>query len=248
MRSRTFIRFVFAIAIVVVGVWVTHDSNSDMKLGQIGVKPVLFPIPNDQPSELSWFIHVTDLHLSKFKSGEERMVRFDHFLDETIPTIQPDFVVVTGDLCHGKEEDNMISGQFTEEWKMYRNALEKRGLFDYNFWIDLRGNHDCFDTGIKGKPNKDGIPFYDYSVTGFYYQKSVRAYTKHVSDVTSYSIVSLDACPPVGALSPLNFFGKMNRTELNYLEKTLKQYRKSNQTIVLGHYPLSTILSETSTR
>lgn len=101
---------------------------------------------------------------------------------------------------------------------------------------------------MKNNPDKSGNPFFEYSVTGFYFQNAIRTFTHTLNDYSSYSIVSLDGCPPVGAKSPLNFFGKLNQEELDRLEISLQNHKQHNHTFVIGHYPLSTILSDTSSR
>lgn len=54
-------------------------------------------------------------------------------------------VCPTGDLTDAKNIDTLGSRQYEDEWKLYRNTLDKFNVAKKTIWLDVRGNH--------GKPN-----------------------------------------------------------------------------------------------
>ena len=98
---------------------------------------------------LFYFLHITDIHVSKFNRGHG----LDHlrfFLQDTIPLIDPQFVTVTGDLVDGKDKYQVTGEQHVEEWQAYHTILVEYNITHRPgfFWRHLRGNHDCF--GVAG--------------------------------------------------------------------------------------------------
>jgi hypothetical protein len=177
------------------------------------------------------------LHLSKFEDQKHLGVaNFQHFLDHELPAIDPDFVIVTGDLTDALTEKGRFSQQFEEEWALYKGMLEEKGLFDRkDYWLDLRGNHDCFNVDST-KPAQNF--FSRYSV-----QKEP-SYVRHVQmPFGTYSVVAIDGCPQYGPGRPFNFFGSMPTERMDQLEAHLKEAQENNarHTFLIGHYPTVTM-------
>jgi hypothetical protein len=113
------------------------------------------------------------------------------FLNYTLPILQPaEFVAVTGDLTDAKDRWKLTSKQFEDEWKAYRETLKEFGIINSvtdssKYWIDMRGNHDCFDvSSFEAEEN-----FYkSYSV-------SQKHGALHVFEKSfgKYTVVALDA-------------------------------------------------------
>lgn len=55
----------------------------------------------------------------------------------------PEFVVVTGDLTDAKDAKAIKTGQYKEEWEMYKEAVRQGSLGIP--WYDMKGNHDSFN-------------------------------------------------------------------------------------------------------
>ena len=162
------------------------------------------PYPGSADDNLFWFIHISDLHLSiKVDPGGSRYRDLRVFCTENVKTINPSFILVTGDLTDAKEIDQIRSQQFREEWDMYSTLLENTGILEHYPWLDLRGNHDAFD-----------VVSYNHS-TNFYrsYRKSYTHHSAesyiylHSTEFGKYAFVGLDACPSLGPRRPFNFFG-----------------------------------------
>ena len=51
--------------------------------------------------ELSWFVHITDIHVSKWED-QARVSDLKTFVTDVLATIQPEFVMCGGDLTEEK--------------------------------------------------------------------------------------------------------------------------------------------------
>jgi hypothetical protein len=61
---------------------------------------------------------------------------------------------VTGDLTDAKDATGSRSAQVPGEWAAYRALLNASGVLqrsDGRFWLDQRGNHDCFQRPRLGR-------------------------------------------------------------------------------------------------
>eukprot|EP00092_Neocalanus_flemingeri_P069433 GFUD01085084.1.p1 GENE.GFUD01085084.1~~GFUD01085084.1.p1 ORF type:complete len:132 (-),score=20.83 GFUD01085084.1:19-414(-) len=76
----------------------------------------------DSTKNITWFVHVTDLHISKF-NAPDRTSKFLELVSEILKRVEPSAIVVTGDLTDGKTPDYSGSRQFREEWETYHQAV-----------------------------------------------------------------------------------------------------------------------------
>jgi len=122
------------------------DPRFTATVGRPSPVPGSRPPLDDTASELFWFLHVSDIHISKFIA--EHAERFERFCSDTVSTVQPELVVVTGDLTDGEATDKSTfrrgTDQQLEEWLTYRATLDRYNLSRANFWLDMRGNHDTY--------------------------------------------------------------------------------------------------------
>ena len=96
-------------------------------------------------SRLLWWLHLTDTHVDTFlNGGEEDRLRWA--VSEGVTSIQPDFVVVTGDATDGTN-GIFYSGANQAEWDLYRSIVDAAGLNDPGYYFDLPGNHDAYSDG-----------------------------------------------------------------------------------------------------
>ena len=87
--------------------------------------------------DLIWFIHITDLHISKhiYPDIQEDL---DEFFSTTLDTIKPAVVLASGDLTDAKDSDGVRSFQIKEEWEAYRKLLEKNKVTEKTVYLDIR--------------------------------------------------------------------------------------------------------------
>eukprot|EP01103_Thecamoeba_quadrilineata_P019758 TRINITY_DN8155_c0_g1_i1.p1 TRINITY_DN8155_c0_g1~~TRINITY_DN8155_c0_g1_i1.p1 ORF type:complete len:738 (+),score=80.63 TRINITY_DN8155_c0_g1_i1:30-2243(+) len=227
---------IFLLVLFVVGLIFIFSPERDTITVQ-HTQPLL--IPGEQPNNIFWFIQITDLHLNHLKP--HRTDQFVKFCFETLKTINPSLVLVTGDLTDSKVSPLSRSHQYFAEWKSYQDTIKGAGVFKKNFWLDLRGNHDCFSVPYY---NHENNLYKQFSVAGSTRDKNMPHYNHfHKTSFGTYQFVSFDSCPRISLGRPFNFFGLIESPGLDILEHHLQEGRKKgvNQTIAIGHYPLVTI-------
>ena len=87
--------------------------------------------------DLVWFIHITDLHISKhiYPDIQEDL---DEFFSTTLDTIKPRVVLASGDLTDAKDSDGIGSFQIKEEWEAYRKLLDRNNVTKKTLYLDIR--------------------------------------------------------------------------------------------------------------
>ena len=103
------------------------------------------PPIDGEDTELFWFLHVSDLHISKLNS--DRLDHLRQFVREVVPVVDPGLVVATGDLTDAVADESVFrrpTAQQESEWQQYRALLNAAGLNRTDFWLDMRGNHDAY--------------------------------------------------------------------------------------------------------
>ena len=106
---------------------------------------VVTALTESQPEydKLSWFVHITDIHISKWED-QARVSDLKTFVTDVLATIQPEFVMCGGDLTDAKSANHVASnGQILWEWETYRNVTDTR--WNSLPWLDIRGNHDTMN-------------------------------------------------------------------------------------------------------
>ncbi|KAI8393891.1 Metallo-dependent phosphatase-like protein [Radiomyces spectabilis] len=191
---------------------------------------------DESPSNLFYFIQVSDLHISKFhKEGHTN--HFLHFLQSVLPITSPEFVVVTGDLTDAKDVDMIKTQQYLEEWEIYKTAVEESA--SSLPWYDMRGNHDCFNLP-SWKSNQNlyrthGKSAYRLEGNNGVYRWNVK------KPYGTYQFVAMDACPKFGPARPFNFYGYLTTPSLDDLESAVTS-SQNNHTFLFAHYPTTTMV------
>lgn len=85
-------------------------------------------------------VKISDIHLS-YLNNEERTQAFENFTTETLDTINPRVVLVSGDLTDGRGKGIYDVGQNDEEWEAYNRIVTKSKVQEKTVWLDIRGNH-----------------------------------------------------------------------------------------------------------
>eukprot|EP00775_Hariotina_reticulata_P008125 gene8125-8319_t len=103
--------------------------------------------PQYRHRSVAWAVQLSDLHISKFV---HRDIATDllQFGDKVLSSIKPGSLLITGDLVDAKVRSEG-SKQWPEEWQAYEvvwQALAEAAGLPPSAVLDLRGNHDVFDT------------------------------------------------------------------------------------------------------
>nr|XP_039259686.1 transmembrane protein 62-like [Styela clava] len=193
------------------------------------------PYPSDSNDNLFWFVQVSDIHTSKFWKSDQ-VEAFDDFCNSTLSTINPELVLVTGDLTDAKEENKIDSRQFEEEWKIYHSIITKNNVTEKCVWLDIRGNHDAFDVARANDANSN----YYLKYSGDKGKLSSAVYQVE-KQYGKYSFIPVDATMIPGPRRPYNFMGYLSERSMEKLENFEHETASDNFTIWYGHYPTSTI-------
>jgi len=194
---------------------------------------------------LLWFVHISDLHISKFRSPERAidLEKFCVFLKENV---SPRVVVVTGDLTDGKTPEGIGSRQFKEEWETYRSVWKDHCQVkpdskrpEDTLWLDIRGNHDTFNVHSDMDENNF------FRVYGAQGPSRRRSYQKSVvvDDMWNFDFVGIDTTLTPGPKRPFNFFGSLTEHQFSEVDQILSASKNSSGLVTFGHYPLSTVIS-----
>ena len=177
------------------------------------------------------FIHITDIHISKYKS--QRLDGSSIFLISLIE-YKPDFFLSTGDLVDNfGNNSNRLGTQNNEEWKIYNSTI-RNYLSKYPV-IDVSGNHDVWTLVSPTSPNNNFLNF------SFMFN---RTNVKNEDDFYIKKINIFDICfillndyrfpvirPPYGRESHIN------KHQLDLLENMIDNIDEE-ECIVLSHYPV----------
>ena len=82
------------------------------------------PYPGQTLDNIFWFVQLSDIHLSKFRSPGQK-ADLEHLCSEWLPYIKPSLVLLTGDLTDAKDRWQIGSGQYLEEWRAYASVMQR---------------------------------------------------------------------------------------------------------------------------
>lgn len=191
-------------------------------------------------NNLVWFLQVTDLHLSN-RGNFERQTDFNEFAKTYVDIIQPDVVLVTGDITDGRIPNTTFgTAQQLDEWMAYSGAVSRSGALSKTHWLDIRGNHDNFNVY---RPKDPSTLYRQYSVMGKHHERN---YMKIIEKGDKrYSFIAVDEVQTPGLKIPFNFIGIVKDEDLTELKHFKEQSltNHSEYSVWFAHYPTSSIAS-----
>ena len=193
-------------------------------------------IPSNKLDNIFWFVQISDIHISLYHDPN-RISDLRKFLKNDIDTIDPAFILVTGDLIDAKSEDDLSTHHDPAEWQLYFSILNETKISERIPWLDLRGNHDCFDVVHKTHVSNG---YRTYSVMGGKKMLGSFKYV-HKTEFGIYSFIGIDACPEPGLRRPFNFYGALNERDITELRLLARSTVDHNYTFWFTHYPTTTL-------
>ena len=185
------------------------------------------------------FIHITDLHISKFVYPDIKD-DLQEFFSTTLDTIQPRVVVASGDLTDAKDKDGVGSFQIPEEWRVYRDLLTRNNVLKKTVYLDIRGNHDSFDVQTI---DDDQNLFLTHSGQGRRHSSSYSTTVTHRDK--NITFVAIDATLNPGPKKVFNFLGYLPESRLVEVARMRREaVMKSDAVVYFSHFPSSCIVSD----
>ncbi|KAJ3451103.1 helicase related [Anaeramoeba flamelloides] len=209
-------------------------------------KGITEEVPNDTTDNLWWFFHISDLHVSVV--DPENREKLETFLKHYVSRLSPTHVIASGDLVNSDERDvYRAEYQIKKEWEMYQSSLENHGVYDPDFWFDVRGNH-----GGASVMSFDSEDNYYFSTTPqqekIKLQDSNPIYMYNIEkDSGNYCFISMDTTRYPKPESPFGLFTRFPTEFLDQLEKKIENCKNANHTILYGHHPLCYISQDLRT-
>jgi hypothetical protein len=180
-----------------------------------------------------YWLQLSDIHINE--KEPEITQAFAKFVNETIPTISPNFVIATGDTVDGEHPDkNGQHHQSLGEYEIVRSILDSANFPDGFFRFTI-GNHEKYDT-------INDSPFFTYFENDSNYVITVN------TTFGLYRFVVIDTTPEIGLVNYYNLWGVLTTERLNIIEELLANSASPwiNQTIFMGHHPLENLISAKS--
>ena len=195
----------------------------------------------DAYSNLSWFIHITDTHVSHIEEPS-RISDLRDFVTSSLAVLKPEVVLCSGDLTNAKRPGHLTASQSEEEWRTYKEVVDSR--WNNVTWLDIRGNHDNLNVLSR---NSSSNMFAEFSVQGR--KGNLRSYVHQHNGTQKINFVAIDATWEVGMTFPFNFEGYLDEQEQERLGELKKKLRNPGSlNIMFGHYPTSVIYQSSLVR
>ena len=203
---------------------------------------LVVPLSSCDPyHQLSWFLHITDIHISHLDSPD-RASQLQQLVTSHLPILRPDLVLCGGDLTDAKRPGHLTAQQNREEWQTYQEVVASR--WNSVPWLDIRGNHDTLD--VWGRNSSQNY-FHTHSVQGP--KGNLHSYSlPWQSRGQKFRFVAVDSTWEIGMTFPFNFEGYISEEEQLILEGIKKKLNAEEVTIMFGHYPSSVVFQSSYLR
>lgn len=187
------------------------------------------------------FAHLTDIHINRLTPASVTSFQTTVSL---LKNYSPDFVVVSGDITDNYEppKNPRYGDEIEENWMIYKREISNISEIPI---IEVAGNHDQF--GVKGIfSHKNYI--IDYSRTynrNNTFSEADYACRTFTAGRSQTNIITINPYEFPTGHPPLLFFMKYS-TQL--LDRLTSEIQKNPKSIIISHYPVGTIHSETSSQ
>jgi hypothetical protein len=187
-------------------------------------------VHNPDTDRIFWFIQSGDVDIGR--DSDLPADNLDWLLATAVPTIQPEFVVLCGNLVDGTNGNENPTPPFQEEWDQYNSILDGHDV-DAGWFFDLPGSREAW--------NDPGFSMYVANsvqgrATGTYHFAWSREF-----DWGSYLFVAPTTASADGPAYP-NQPAQFPQDEADWLAQYTDQATNARLVFVFGHNPLQTYL------
>jgi hypothetical protein len=188
---------------------------------------------------LFWFMIISDIHVGA--DGRQDADYLTWAVTDARQTIDPLFIVATGDLTDSTNGGTIPDGPYAEEWAAYRSILDSAGM-SADFYYDIPGNHDHYG-------DKDFAYYLYYSVQGSARGTVQHSWTREFA-YGKYHFLGIATTGNDGAdfsILPWENFGdnaKLTSGEIAFLNSALATHQDAEITFMFGHHPFEADASD----
>lgn len=218
-------------------------------------------------NNIFWFLVISDTHIGDEIEYENK---FKWILNNAQNTINPDFIVNTGDLVNATKGGIPpwygLDVQQKDEWFSYYNIVKD---LDPTKYYDLPGNHDRYgdttwsDTTMIGLFDSTDSTHYGYKINSLHGSNSnptgQLSWTYTLPNGDTYLFITANTCDSTGVpfseyslgiiLGTISDEPELSKVERDYIKNSLINFDKDPNhklSFIFGHAPiyrLTTILS-----
>lgn len=175
---------------------------------------------------LHWVLVTTDTHIGT--SGDRAKENLAWVTRDAYQAVQPEWLVVTGDLTDASPGGLVPWGPQESEWKDYRGLLEASGM-NASIYLDLPGNHDQYND--RGMPH-----FLQWSIQGAATGRTQQSVVMGDPD-GGVQLLGLSTPGNDGAMPPLDNAG-LDAGELLFAQQAVEDHPDAVARVLFGHHPL----------
>jgi len=186
-----------------------------------------------------WFMVISDIHIGA--DGSQDTDYLTWAVNEARQTIDPLFIVATGDLTDATNGGIIPDKQFSEEWEIYRHILDSAGMHA-GFYYDIPGNHDHYDD--------ESFAYYRaYSIQGRSNDSTQHSWTREFP-YGKYHFLGIATAGNDGAefsIWPWDNFGdhaELTSGEIAFLNSALANHPDAEIAFMFGHHPFEADASD----
>jgi len=181
-----------------------------------------------EPDAMFWFVHITDTHVgADLGYGTQDTDHLGWVVGEAFDVVQPEFVVLTGDIVDGTNGLFVPSQQYQAEWDEYRELVDGAGM-DVGLLHDIVGNHDTY--------TDEGATYYlANSLIGEAYG-AVHESWRASFDFGDYLFVGANTADLTGSLPGLDASG-LTDEELDWIDAELLAGADADLAFLYTHHP-----------
>ena len=203
----------------------------------LGSSPAFAIDPDDvrylpEPDALFWFIHITDTHVgADLGYGSQDTDHLDWVVGEAFDVVQPEFIVLTGDIVDGTNGLFVPTQQYQSEWDEYRALVDGAGM-DVSLLHDIVGNHDTY--------SDEGATYYlANSLVGTGYEAVHEAWWASLP-FGDYLFVGANTADLTGSFPGLDAAGLVD-DELAFIDEALTDGADARLAFLYTHHPYGSL-------